>query len=1012
MKRSLLILFLTLFTLGIKAQDKLVGGDLSQVPAYEKAGDKWLDADGKVIADLLTYLRDVQGWNAVRLRLFVDPSLDEHAATCQDMDYVKAFGKRIKDAGMALLLDFHYSDTWSDPGQQKIPATWTDHSVKGLCKSIYQYSYESVKALIDAGAKPDYVQIGNEISYGLLWDTSDGKYPSQQSQYASAGYCPSWNSTYSAASAWPRTAALLDNASHGVHKAFADNGLDSAEVKIVVHTALAAMSSTSDNFFKHIRTAGFDNYDIIGLSYYPTEHGNLLSLGSMLTTITKDFPEKPVHIVETGYFNEGTHATDYDFQSIWPYTPVGQYTFLADLIATLKNHDNVKGLYYWMPEECGPGHSETVWGYGFRRGFWKFSSAESHSLMTTSTGACPISVLKSFLSEDSGATDFDGSKVFQNLDFESGDLTGWTKDQSWATMWPKDISSWASAEVYRGSYTMELWNASSEDGSVMSQGATVAKGRYTITCRAHADQDGFYLWANKKKVAIPKGVNGVWSVTTDAADKVLQFGIGTVASSTALYLYVDDFTVTYVGEAIGDDTEDVIEGETNTNYVDEQGLEYALWPESGTAGVVSGKKALGLIEDGVISIPSVLTIDETDYYVTYIGESAFADNATLTDISIGKSCYEILGSAFSGCYNLKSVTFPSDTNLGSIGSWAFYNTALESIVVPAGVNVIPEGCFSKCWALKQVQLKSEELQSIGKFAFSTWAETGNERCWSTFDEGFMIYAIEPPTIDPLAFNLEDVATATLYVHPNHVENEVYTGLGFSAVLPLTDANITKKVTIDGVVYAYWNADDPDNEDGDAHAGIVGYTKDIPLNFVVPDEIEVDGQSYTVTFINAWALQNAPIESIEVTDQVTDIFEGTFAGCSALREVVYWGDISSVGDFAFSNWADEDCLSKGDTPFRSIVFYSSSVPAISPRAFFSGDVATATLFVDPALVASPDYNALGFAKVLPVTDYVSAISAPSKDALSSVAVYDLSGRRVLSVSRKGVCIKNGKKMIAK
>ena len=115
-------------TLTVSAQ-KLVGGDLSLVPAYEQAGDKWLDSEGNEINTyyndgMITYVHEVAGWNAIRVRLLVDPSQDDAPATCQDLDYVKKLGKRIKDAGMSFLLDIFYSDTWTDVSQQWIPTSW------------------------------------------------------------------------------------------------------------------------------------------------------------------------------------------------------------------------------------------------------------------------------------------------------------------------------------------------------------------------------------------------------------------------------------------------------------------------------------------------------------------------------------------------------------------------------------------------------------------------------------------------------------------------------------------------------------------------------------------------------------------------------------------------------------------------------------------------------------------------------------------------------------------------
>ena len=128
MKKTLLLIVCIVLTTTVSAQ-KVIGGDLSLVPAYEAAGDQWLDANGNVINTtysdgMITYVRDVAKWNSVRVRLLVDPTKDDAPATCQDLDYVKKLGKRIKDAGMSFLLDIFYSDTWTDVSKQWIPASW------------------------------------------------------------------------------------------------------------------------------------------------------------------------------------------------------------------------------------------------------------------------------------------------------------------------------------------------------------------------------------------------------------------------------------------------------------------------------------------------------------------------------------------------------------------------------------------------------------------------------------------------------------------------------------------------------------------------------------------------------------------------------------------------------------------------------------------------------------------------------------------------------------------------
>ena len=128
MKRTLLLTYFCLLFISAFSQ-KYVGGDISLVPAYEEAGDKWLDAEGSIINTkysdgMITYVHEVAGWNAVRVRILVDPSQDDQPATCQDLEYVKKLGKRIKDAGMNFLLDIFYSDSWTDVSQQWIPTSW------------------------------------------------------------------------------------------------------------------------------------------------------------------------------------------------------------------------------------------------------------------------------------------------------------------------------------------------------------------------------------------------------------------------------------------------------------------------------------------------------------------------------------------------------------------------------------------------------------------------------------------------------------------------------------------------------------------------------------------------------------------------------------------------------------------------------------------------------------------------------------------------------------------------
>ena len=163
---------LAVFLFGMAARANVVGGDISLLPQYEAKGAKYYDTSGRSIASVLPWLKE-QGWSAMRVRLFVDPSqasaTEQGEGVCQDLEFVKTLGARIKAQGFKFMLDFHYSDSWADPVKQFTPASWVGLNDEQLCEKLYSYTRECLEALVAAGATPDYIQTGNEISYGMLW---------------------------------------------------------------------------------------------------------------------------------------------------------------------------------------------------------------------------------------------------------------------------------------------------------------------------------------------------------------------------------------------------------------------------------------------------------------------------------------------------------------------------------------------------------------------------------------------------------------------------------------------------------------------------------------------------------------------------------------------------------------------------------------------------------------------------------------------------------------------------
>ena len=332
MKQVLTLMVMLLASMAnysVQAFDRLVGADLSMVPAYEAAGDRWLDENGNAISDIVQYVQS-KGWNAVRVRVFVDPSQDSgDPAVCQDLNYAVALGKRVKQAGMALLVDLHYSDTWSDPGQQRIPASWTDRTDEALATQLETYTREVMNAFVAAGAAPDYVQTGNEITYGQLWPTGH-IWPGGGGQDGGS---------------WGNFTAYLEQAIKACKE-------ECPEAKIVIHTEMSKATNVT-NFYSNLKSYPNISYDIIGLSYYPEYHGTVSALEGVIRSLEAAYSDKEIMIVETGHGIQWHIINGND--SGYELTEAGQKQFATDLITMLNNHPKVTGLYWWYPEDNGNG---------------------------------------------------------------------------------------------------------------------------------------------------------------------------------------------------------------------------------------------------------------------------------------------------------------------------------------------------------------------------------------------------------------------------------------------------------------------------------------------------------------------------------------------------------------------------------------------------------------------------------------------------------------------------------
>ncbi len=316
------------------AQQRLLGGDISLLPSYEAAGAVYRDFSGNAVS-LLNYLGD-QGWNAMRVRLFVEPSkapgANKDEGVCQDLDYVAAFGKRIKQAGFQFMLDFHYSDTWADPGKQFTPDSWTDIPDGELPDTLYAYTRACLLRLVAEGAAPDLIQVGNEITNGMLWPRA--KVDPQGAE--------NWNLLLSLLSAGAKACREV-----------------CPDARIIIHTEKAGDEAATKAYYEKLRSL---DYDIIGLSYYPMWHRTVGVLAATIDSLAVAFPEKEVMIVETAMYysheNDGW-ADGEQYGEFYPITPEGQRIFTHELVAELRRHSNVTGLFWWFPEENASGNEVT-----------------------------------------------------------------------------------------------------------------------------------------------------------------------------------------------------------------------------------------------------------------------------------------------------------------------------------------------------------------------------------------------------------------------------------------------------------------------------------------------------------------------------------------------------------------------------------------------------------------------------------------------------------------------------
>jgi arabinogalactan endo-1,4-beta-galactosidase len=306
----------------------VLGHDLSILQQLEDAG-KTFSIHGRV--HRVEHIVASQGASHVRLRLWVNPPLPYN-----DLPHVLRMARRIRDAGMKFILDIHYSDFWADPGKQNTPAAWANQDLAMLTKTVYNYTYDVVSRLDKQGTRPDIIQIGNEVTNGMLWPLGKIYVDGDPQQH------------------WTEFTTLLKAGIQGAR----DACKGSRKTRIMIHIDRGGDNGGSRYFYDKLLAYNVD-FDLIGLSYYPFWHGTLSALQANLNDLSPRY-QKDIVLAETAYpwtFANGDSETNSvppgtALNTSYPASPEGQLGFMRNVISILQQVPGNRGLgvVYWEPD--------------------------------------------------------------------------------------------------------------------------------------------------------------------------------------------------------------------------------------------------------------------------------------------------------------------------------------------------------------------------------------------------------------------------------------------------------------------------------------------------------------------------------------------------------------------------------------------------------------------------------------------------------------------------------------
>lgn len=315
-------------------QKFIKGMDLSTLLELEKCGAHYYD-NGEPM-DILDIMKKYDV-DTIRIRLWNDPWSEtgaSYGAGENDLPTSLAIARRVTEAGLGVLLNFHYSDFWADPGKQFKPKAWENYSVAELEQAVYDYTKQSMEQFLTAGVNITMVQVGNELSNGLLWP--EGKVPN-----------------------YDNIATFVNAGIRGVRAL-------KKEVPVMIHLDNGGNNALYREWFDNFIKRGED-FEIIGLSYYPFWHGTLDMLTDNMNDIAKRYgKDLIVAEVSMGYtmedYKEYEKLSDTERKGYatraelvekieYPMTVKGQYDFMEDFLNRISHikDGKGKGFFYWEP---------------------------------------------------------------------------------------------------------------------------------------------------------------------------------------------------------------------------------------------------------------------------------------------------------------------------------------------------------------------------------------------------------------------------------------------------------------------------------------------------------------------------------------------------------------------------------------------------------------------------------------------------------------------------------------